>query len=627
MRMVMRRAEPALVPRPLPLGLPLLLAILLTMLVDRTFGLTSLAVVPQQGFAGGVPADAPTTLLADLVAVLVVVVVLLGMELSGRPRRRRAMHTVLVLASLVGLQLGAAAVTAATRVTVPTDLYLARALLLAATTSAVLHLLTALAEHRRATHELRRATAAAEALAEAGRVGLQELREDVAARIREVLRDALGALEAGATSGSAARLRSLADDVVRPLSHRLAAASVPSPTAAGVVAAARWRDTLRTLLRTPVIAPRILALLATSLAFLRSLVTDQQRVRDLSPAIPADAEGVGVALTVDVLPLLVVLGELALIIVVTRWGAAWLAAHLEPTRHLRRPAAAWGLTSIGIAAIAVLIVVGPVLADRLVGFTTGPVDVRALQLAFVATFVPLLATTVGVSLVAAVAGDRAALEADLDRQRAAATRLAARVQAVLGHEQRRLARSLHADVQAAINAAGLMLERADRQGGVTPEIIDDAAARIATSVERFVTDGTSPLPVAARLEEVRRLWAGVCTVSVELDEEVGARLDSDAVTRELVVDLVTEACANAVVHGDAARVTVRLAMAAEEEEVALEVRDDGTRRRLPTDLASERTVPAPVGGLGTDVLRASCTRFTLDLGAHGGHLQARLPMG
>jgi signal transduction histidine kinase len=620
----MRRAEDSFTSRPLPLGLPLFLAVLLTLLVDRTFGITSLAVVPQQGFTGGVLPDVPATVLADLVATLVVLLVLLGMELSGWPRRRRATNVVLILAALVGLQLGAVTVTAVLGTTVATDLYLARALLLAGATSAALHLLSSLAEHRRATQELRRATAAAESLASSGRSALRELREDVTARVHEVLHDALGALEAGAASGSADRLRSLADDVLRPLSHRLAQAPVPSPARAAVVAAARWRDTLRTLLRTPVVAPRILGLLATGLAFLRSLVTDQDTVRDLSPAIPAEAEGVGVALTVDVLPLLVVLGELVLVLVVTRWGAAQLAARLERARGGRRPASAWGLVTVGIGAIAVPTVLGPMLIDRLAGFTTGPVDVRALLVALVASFVPLLATTVGVSLVAAIEGDRVALEADLDRQRTEATRLAARVQAVLGHEQRRLARSLHADVQAAINAAGLMLDRTGRQGGVTPEVIEDAAARIAASVERFLTDGASPLPVAQRLAEVRALWAGVCTVDIELDGQVAALLDGDVVTRELIVDLVTEACANAVVHGDAGRVTVRIGLAG--EEVALDVIDDGTRRRGRSGTTVDSASDA-AEGLGTAMLRASCTRFTLDLGADGGHLHALLPVG
>jgi signal transduction histidine kinase len=261
-------------------------------------------------------------------------------------------------------------------------------------------------------------------------------------------------------------------------------------------------------------------------------------------------------------------------------------------------------------------------------------------MAVVASFVPLFVVTVGASLAAATAADRVALETDLAKQRAQMTRTAARVQAVLGHEQRRMARSLHADVQSAVNAAGLMLDRSYRQGAVTSELVDDVVTRIATSVERFLAGGASDLPLTARLSEVRALWAGVCTVLLAVDEAAGERIDADAVTRELVVDLVTEACANAVVHGDAREVRVRLALVG--EEVELEVSDDGTRGWA--DSAAEGGPPGGVGGatpratpratsgaahggLGTQVLRASCTSFSLVVGERGSRLHALLPLG
>jgi len=608
-------------PRPLPLGVPLLGILLAVLFADRTLGLTSLLVSPLDGFADGLLPGGPEALLADVVAVLVVLAVLLVVELSGRPRTRRGLLVALVIAALVGLQLGASAVSAATGMTVATDLYLARALLLAVTTLAALLVLAALAEHRQVTQELRRATSEAESLAASGRAALSELRESVAGRVREVLRDALAVLDAGGPAGSGARLRSLADEVLRPLSHRLAGMPTPSPAPRAVAAAPRWRDTFETLLRTPVIEPQALALLAAGLAFLRSLVTDQDRVRDLSPAIPPDAEGVGVALTVDVVPLLIVFAELAVVFVITRWAAVRLARLLGERDVALRPVRAWTLVSAGLAGVAVLTTLAAALVDLVAGLGADLADVRG---AFVAALLPLVVVTFGASLVAAVAEGQGTLEAGLARQRAETARTAARVQAVLGHEQRRLARSLHADVQAAVNAAGLMLDRADRDGAVSAVLVDDAAERIAAAVERFLSGGISRRTLAERLEEVRALWAGVCTVVLELAEESAARIDADPVARELVVDLVTEACANAAVHGGAGEVRVRIGLVG--EEVSLDVTDDGTpatRVRGPEGGPAE----SPAGGLGTAILRASCTRFGLELGERGGHLHARVPLG
>jgi len=365
------------------------------------------------------------------------------------------------------------------------------------------------------------------------------------------------------------------------------------------------------------------------------LITDQDQVRDLSPAILADADGVGVALTLDVVPLLVVLGELALVLVVTRWGAGRLSRMVDLSSSTRRPLLAWAEVSLGISAIAALIVAGSFLVTDVTGIGSGFDDERAAVLAFVAMLIPLLALTLGVSVVAAVESHRVALEAELGRQREDAARTAARVHAVLGHEQRRLARSLHADVQATINAGGLMLDRADREGAVTSELIDDVAGRIATSVERFLGGGASTQQLAVRLAEVRALWSGVCTITVDLDDTVGERIDADTVTRELVVDLIAEACANAVVHGGASEVRILIVLAG--REVGVEVIDDGVGPDTEgvADSAGEDASGGPTSrasgprtsGLGTAVLRASCTSFSLEVGAGGGRLHAVLPLG
>jgi signal transduction histidine kinase len=615
------------VPTPLPLGVPLIAVMLLSLLVDRVLGIVSFAVAPQDGFTGGLrPAD-PAALLADLVAVGVVVGALVIVELSGRPRTRGAMLGSLFVAALVGLQIGAAAAGSVTGERFTTDFYLARALLLAGTTIAALLVLAALAEHRHAAGALRSATASAESLAASGRAALGELREDVARRVREVLREVLAALEVDGSAGSGARLRSLADDVLRPLSHRLASMPAPAAPVTAVVVTPRWRETFRTLTRAPVVPARSLALLATGLAFLRTLVTDQDAVRDLAPAIPEDAEGSGVALTVDVLPLLISFADLLFVLAVTWWGAGRLARLLKARRPTLRPAVAWLLVSLGLVGVALLTVAGPAVAiDRVLAAGSPVVGVPA---GLVATFVPLLVVTLGVSLVAAAAEGRAVLEARLDDQRAETARTAARVQAVLGHEQRRLARSLHADVQATVNAAGLMLDRADREGAVTPDLLDDVSERIAVAVERLVAGSTSPLPFVERVAEVRTLWAGVSSVEMELDEQVAERLDADAVTRELIVDLVTEACANAVVHGDAGEITVRVSVSLSGDEVVLEVADDGARSRSARTTSGPASEPdaASAGGLGTEVLRASCTSFTLDVGEHGARLTAMVPLG
>jgi len=610
-----------LVSSPLPLGLPLIATMLFTLLADRVLGLASIVIRPQVGFTGGLLPGGSVALLADTVTVGVVMVVLVAVELVGRPRSRGAMVAVLVVAALAGLQLGAVAVETVTGRSLTADLYLARGLLLAGTTSAALNVLAALAEHRRSTGALRSATTTAESLAASGRGALRELRADVGVRVREVLSDALGVLEVGGHADSGTRLRALADEVLRPLSHRLAAMPVPATPVDSIVVVPRWRDTFATLMRAPVVLPRTLALLATALAFLRTLVTDQEVVRDIAPTIDAGAEGSGVALSIDTGSVLVAFGDFAIVFLATWSGAVGLARLLRSRRGTMRPILAWMSVLVGLAGVAVVTVAGPAFIDRLTGIGFSEFDGPS---AIVASFLPMLAVTLGASLVAAVTEGRVALEDGLARQRAETVRMAARVQAVLGHEQRRLARSLHADVQATVNAVGLMLDRADREGTVSPELLADVAERIAVSVERFLSGAASTMPLVDRLEQVLMLWAGVCRIDLQVGDASAARIDADPVARELIVDLVTEACANAVVHGHASEIQVRVDVT--DAEVSLDVIDDGTRRSGRAGV-EERSGDSPEGGLGTAVLQASCTSFALEAREAGGRLRAKVPLG
>ena len=613
---------------PLPVGPALAAVLLLTLAVDRTLGLTRFAVTTDVPLPSLADLGRGAALVADLVTVAIVLGVLVLIDALTRPRSRGGLLAVLVVVNLIALQAGTVVAEAATGVALTTDLQLARALLLAGSTEAALRVLSALAEHRAASRALSEATARAEALASSGRTAIAALRDDVTSRVRAVMDDAVDALTSSAATDptTAARLRTLAGEVLRPLSHRLAVAPVPPPDVRPPVDPPRWRDTVVAVARVPVIAPRTLALIAAGLAWLRTIVSDQDRVRELAPIepTPLDVQAGGVALTVDWVSLVAALGELGLVLVLTWWGAARFAEILEDGDGALGPGVAWAASILGLAAVGVLTLVGPVLFAWLEGVATdaaGPAE-------FLASFVPLLAVTLGATSVRAVEEQRATFAHRLAQENVRASRAAARTQAVLAHEQHRLARTLHADVQAAVNAASLVLDRAAREDAVTQDVIDEVAARIAGAVERFLGSGASEQPLVERLDEVRAVWNGVCAVDVDVAEEVAERVDADPVIRELLVDLVAEGCANAVVHGGAERVRVGLTVGAAgddrespADEVVLTVEDDGTRRAAdPLRTGSARR------GLGSEVLRASCTRSTLEMADRGSVLTAAVPL-
>ena len=598
-----------------------------TLWVDRSLGLTAVALGPAMASP---PIIAPTTLasvLADLVPALALALVATLTSVLGRPRRRGAAFLVLLLVSLIGLQAGAGIADAVTGSALGVDLYLARALLATGMTMAAVTTLASLAQHRRTTRALTEATARAESLADAGRTALTQLREDVAAEVRAVLDDALEVL-AGGDPNTGGQLRSLADDVLRPLSHRLARTPAPEVGVPVPVVRTGWRETLASVAREPVIPARALAIIAAGLASLRTLVTDQEVVRELADLQPLRENTATntVVVTVDGLAVAQVAGELLLVLLLTWWGAARFGELIAGDRNLVSTRVAWVATLVALMGVAVLTLVGPLLFALLRGdpiAAIGPVM-------FLASLLPLVVVTAGTSLMRVIERERAVLEKELAVQGASATRAAARLQAVVAHEQHRLARTLHADVQAAVNAAGLMLQRAARSGSVPPALIEGIAARVAASVERFLRGGASSRPFVERIDEVRALWSGVCDVRMVVSQDVASMIDADAVTRDLIVDLIAEACANAVVHGGARKVQVAL-LHEQDGEVGLRVADDGAVRSAAPDsgiaVRDEPSGGAPQRGLGSDVLRASCTRFALVPGATGTTLTASIPLG
>ncbi len=612
---------------------------LLVLTVDRVLGLTAFAVTSDVAPAGLGGLGRGAALLSDGVTVTLLIGALVVMGVFTRPRGQARSVMALTLVALVGLQVGASVVEAVTGLQVPTDLQLARALLLAGSTLAALRVLSALAEHRRRMRALAAATAHAEALARSGREALLAVRMEVSDEVRAVMAETIDALAIGAPTDPEVglRLRAVAEEVLRPLSHRLAAAPVLGAPVVADDVPPRWRDTLRTVGRSPVLPARSLAGIAAGLAGLRTLITDQQLVQEILPADATlrSASAAGVTLSVDVVGLLATLGELGLVLVLTWWGAARFAEIVEDGRPTLRPASAWFASLVGLAAVSVLTLVGPTLFTWLRDpspFTIAPV-------VLLASFVPLLAVTLGVTFVRAVEQNRDLLEWQRDRAEVRARREAARTQAVVAHEQHRLARTLHADVQAAVNAASLMLDRAARADELPSDVIDDASSRIATAVERFLASGSSDRPLLDRLADVRAMWEGVAAVTLDVAREVSVEVDADPLTRDLLVDLLAEACANAVVHGGADRVTVQLGLSAPPhsangdggpevggsgaDEVELTVTDNGTRRagsEMAAHGASSRR------GFGSEVLQASCTRFALDVSERGSVLRAAVPL-
>jgi len=518
-------------------------------------------------------------------------------------------------------------------------------------TLVVLLLLSAL--HRARRDELEATAARLRAALVVSTTGLVEERRRLATHVRELLEERLGPTSIRPALFTPERLRAIADDVLRPLSHQLAAgAELPGTRTGNAMRRARVVEVLRSLDAGPVLRPRLLAATMLLLTF-RFSITPVPVGPDVGPPDVSAAIGDAVVITVDWTTLLESLALHAATFLIVLIGARlvtrWLAAREvrggrsgPAVPHASRLARDWALTAatlvaLGLASLALLrgvfTVTGvgtlpPLTAGSLVGFTA-----------------PLLLTTVVTSLLPATERALGATRERLAETNADLAAASARANALLEHERRLFARQLHASVQPAVNSASLMIERATRDGHVDPAILADAADLIEASMERLLdaengrtggsadggTSGSAcgEADLDARLAAIAATWEGLADVHVDLAARVRAHLSGDPVARATLCDMIAEACANAVIHGSAGRIDVtvrpdgdvagaegpRDAAGAALTAVELRVADDGRALAIRESQ-----------GLGSRILTASTTHWTLDHRDDGTILTAVLPV-
>jgi signal transduction histidine kinase len=367
---------------------------------------------------------------------------------------------------------------------------------------------------------------------------------------REVRSD-LALVDADDGPGAVALLRHAAEETVRLSSHELARPAVPFRPAEPppLARAPDWQ----------------------------TLLVDATTGRLTHPLVPAAVAGLwAVATSVGEAPLVnsltsgVVLATITLVVLAAAGrGTDRLIALRAP-----RPRVALRLTTALVASL-VWLLAGVELLEQLDLPTPpsgGPIRVAAQAALFT-----VLQVAQSLGRAARQRGQVAISE--LERLNAELAFEVARANTLLWSRRRDLARQLHGPVQAAINAATLRVDAAVRAGRPLDDDVARARREVLATLDEVaanVASGgrTHPEDLDEALDRARGLWDGICRIDAVVPPDVRARLAADPVATAATIDLVTEACSNAVRHGTARRVEVRLAL--DDVRLVLTVTDDGT---------------------------------------------------
>ena len=185
----------------------------------------------------------------------------------------------------------------------------------------------------------------------------------------------------------------------------------------------------------------------------------------------------------------------------------------------------------------------------------------------------------------------------------------ARRRQVLRHEYQTVGRLLHGEVQGSLLAIARRLEEAaPLPPAERAAAVDDAAEQLHRLVDR-IRDGADARWTADRaLADVVALWSGVADVRVDCAPAVLARIDAAPATRTTLIDVVAEAVTNAVRHGEAQAIAIRIVPYGDDR-LVVEVEDDG------------RSAGRGAPGMGTQLFDAVSPAWSLDVGEAGARLR------
>jgi signal transduction histidine kinase len=405
-----------------------------------------------------------------------------------------------------------------------------------------------------------------------------ERSDEALERVKSRLVAEMTAVESVEGEASVAELQRLASDVVRPMSHDLAAALTerecdPIPAQPRVT----WRQVVGQMAEGAPLRP-----VPTAALMALFLIT---------PSIgPLGARGLVLAAVLSASILLL----------------SWLA-NAALSRLLPRLRAMGAILATAVAGV----FVGFLSAGSIALLVPDPAVARVFFLAggiFVSVVALVIAT------VAAVLREQRVSERELAERTEQLRRAVVRLRQVQWFQGKALSRALHGPVQAAVTAAALRLDAAVRSGASTADLLPTVRADLRTVIDVLDVDASEAVVLDEAIARVIGTWDGLCSVSVDVADDAHALLRSDPVLASTLVDLLTEAVSNAVRHGGASEVTVRVVLE-ETGILELEVGDDG---RGPS--------PEARLGMGTRLLDECTLDWARRAGNPGQVLTARVPV-
>jgi signal transduction histidine kinase len=138
--------------------------------------------------------------------------------------------------------------------------------------------------------------------------------------------------------------------------------------------------------------------------------------------------------------------------------------------------------------------------------------------------------------------------------------------------RRRTASVLHGPIQAALFASAMKLSQEQKP---TPELVAEVERDIAAALEKL--NNPSNLEgenVSEVLNQIVEIWSDAAQISIEIPEDLQTAITKAPLTSEALIEISREFITNAIKHGKASKVSLKVSRL-DGARIAIEVVDDG----------------------------------------------------
>ena len=230
------------------------------------------------------------------------------------------------------------------------------------------------------------------------------------------------------------------------------------------------------------------------------------------------------------------------------------------------------------------------------------------------TLFTLPAIWLGIAARNAAQVQRRDVEAHLEAVVADYSLITSRRRQRLRHEYQLVGQLLHGNVQSTLLAVSARIDHAAQTTGAERAAMLDAAGSDLHDLQaRIAAPPAVVWTTQEALDDLTSMWDQLLEIRLHCSPTVLARLDASPSTRTTLIDVVAEALTNAVRHGAARTVVVRIELQGDER-LTVMVRDDGRAR------------PAGAPGMGSRLLDAVAIEWALHTGPSGAVLNVALSL-